>query len=166
MRMPTRSSLSLGGSRRWRAGYRPAWPCTPSRPVGRPPPNVVRSAGPVVEISVYPNREPHSRHESDAGDCGPSLPPSVESSEPTSQGNSSPRLKGSSQAPLRRSATHTCTIAQAKKPRGRPSSRCPASTCLSQDSFAHSQSDNQQNVVIQVSHGGTRPSFIDVPEVR
>jgi NAD(P)-dependent dehydrogenase (short-subunit alcohol dehydrogenase family) len=32
---------------------------------------------PVVEVSVDPNREPHSRHESDAGDCGPSLPPGV-----------------------------------------------------------------------------------------
>src|SRR3984957_10181264 len=30
--MPTRSSLSLGGSRGWRAGYPPAWPCTLSRP--------------------------------------------------------------------------------------------------------------------------------------
>ena len=38
IRMPTRSSLSLGGSRRWRAGYPPAWPRTLSRPVGRPPP--------------------------------------------------------------------------------------------------------------------------------
>ena len=28
---------------------------------------------PAVEVSVYPNREPHSRHESDAGDRGPSL---------------------------------------------------------------------------------------------
>ena len=32
---------------------------------------------PVVEVSVYPNREPHSRHESDAGDRGPSVPPGV-----------------------------------------------------------------------------------------
>ena len=32
---------------------------------------------PVVEVSVYPNREPHSRHESDAGDRGPSVPPRV-----------------------------------------------------------------------------------------
>ena len=30
-----------------------------------------------VEVSVYPNREPHSRHESDAGDRGPSVPPGV-----------------------------------------------------------------------------------------
>ena len=29
------------------------------------------------EVSVYPNREPHSRHESDAGDRGPSVPPGV-----------------------------------------------------------------------------------------
>ena len=36
--MPTRSSSSLGGPRRWRAGYPPAWPCTPSRPVARPTP--------------------------------------------------------------------------------------------------------------------------------
>src|SRR5208282_4280421 len=32
---------------------------------------------PVVEVFVYPNREPHSRHESDAGDRGPSVPPGV-----------------------------------------------------------------------------------------
>ena len=32
---------------------------------------------PGVEVSVYPNREPHSRHESDAGDRGPSVPPGV-----------------------------------------------------------------------------------------
>src|SRR5450755_4040263 len=32
---------------------------------------------PGVEVSVYPNREPHSRHESDAGDSGPSVPPGV-----------------------------------------------------------------------------------------
>ncbi len=32
---------------------------------------------PVVEVSVYPNREPHSRHESDAGDRSPSVPPRV-----------------------------------------------------------------------------------------
>ena len=38
------------------------------------------------------------------------------------------KLKGSSQAQLRRSATHTSTIAPARKPRGRPSSRSPAST--------------------------------------
>ncbi len=38
---------------------------------------VVRNAGPVVEVSVDPNREPHSRHESDAGDRGPSVPPGV-----------------------------------------------------------------------------------------
>ena len=31
----------------------------------------------VVEVSLYPNREPHSRHESDAGDRGPSVPPGV-----------------------------------------------------------------------------------------
>ena len=37
---------------------------------------------PVVEVSVYPNREPHSRHESDAGNRGPSVPPGVRSSEP------------------------------------------------------------------------------------
>ena len=49
------------------------------------------------------------------------------SSEPTSQGNSSPRLKGSSQAQLRRSASHTSTIAPTRKPRGRPSSRSLAS---------------------------------------
>ena len=30
-----------------------------------------------LEVSVYPNREPHSRHESDAGDRGPSVPPGV-----------------------------------------------------------------------------------------
>ena len=41
-------------------------------------------------------------------------------------------FKGSSQAQLRRSATHTSTIAPARKPRGRPSSRSPASTCLTQ----------------------------------
>src|SRR5436190_15337593 len=29
--MPTQSSLLRGGRRRWRAGYPPAWPCTPSR---------------------------------------------------------------------------------------------------------------------------------------
>ncbi len=38
MHMPTRSSSSLGGSRRWRAGYPPAWPCTLSRPVRRTTP--------------------------------------------------------------------------------------------------------------------------------
>ena len=32
---------------------------------------------PIVEVSVYPNCEPHSRHESDAGDRGPSVPPGV-----------------------------------------------------------------------------------------
>ena len=32
---------------------------------------------PGVEVSVYPNLEPHSRHESDAGDRGPSVPPGV-----------------------------------------------------------------------------------------
>ena len=32
---------------------------------------------PGVEVSVHPNREPHSRHESDAGDRGPSVPPGV-----------------------------------------------------------------------------------------
>ena len=30
-----------------------------------------------VEVSVYPDREPQSRHESDAGDRGPSVPPGV-----------------------------------------------------------------------------------------
>ena len=30
-----------------------------------------------LEVSVYPNREPHSRHESDAGDRGPSIPPGI-----------------------------------------------------------------------------------------
>ena len=30
-----------------------------------------------LEVSVDPNREPHSRHESDAGDRGPSVPPGV-----------------------------------------------------------------------------------------
>ena len=75
-RMPTRSSSSLGGSRRWRAGYPPAWPCTPSRPVrARHQGGAKRWPG--VEVSVYPNREPHSRHESDAGDRGPSVPPGV-----------------------------------------------------------------------------------------
>ena len=34
----TRNSSSLGGSRRCRAGYPPAWPYTPSRPVARPAP--------------------------------------------------------------------------------------------------------------------------------
>ena len=38
---------------------------------------VVRNAGPVVEVAVDPNREAHSRHESDAGDRGPSVPPGV-----------------------------------------------------------------------------------------
>ena len=47
--MPTRSSLLPCGPRRW----------------------------PVIEVSVYPNREPHSRHESDAGDRGRSLHPGV-----------------------------------------------------------------------------------------
>ena len=32
---------------------------------------------PGVEVAVYPNREPHSRHESDAGDRGLSVPPGV-----------------------------------------------------------------------------------------
>ena len=32
---------------------------------------------PAVEVSVYPNRGPLSRHESDAGDRGPSVPPGV-----------------------------------------------------------------------------------------
>ena len=32
---------------------------------------------PVVEVSVYPDREPHSRHESDTGDRGPSVPPGI-----------------------------------------------------------------------------------------
>ena len=32
---------------------------------------------PGVEVFVHPNRESHSRHESDAGDCGPSVPPGV-----------------------------------------------------------------------------------------
>ena len=32
---------------------------------------------PGVEVSDDPNREPHSRHESDAGDRGPSVPPGV-----------------------------------------------------------------------------------------
>ena len=32
---------------------------------------------PGVEVAVYPNGEPHSRHESDAGDRGPSVPPGV-----------------------------------------------------------------------------------------
>ncbi len=50
------------------------------------------------------------------------------SSEPTSQGNSSPRRRRSSQAQLRRCATRTFTIAPTRKPRGRPSSRSPAST--------------------------------------
>ena len=46
-------------------------------PGAAPDTKAVRNAGPVVEVSVYPNREPHSRHESDAGDRGPSVPPGV-----------------------------------------------------------------------------------------
>ena len=46
-------------------------------PGGATATKVVRSAEPVVEVSVYPNRESHSRHESDAGDRGPSLHPGV-----------------------------------------------------------------------------------------
>ena len=46
-------------------------------PGGATATKVVRNAGLVVEVSVYPNREPHSRHESDAGDRGPSVPPGV-----------------------------------------------------------------------------------------
>ena len=40
--------------------------------------------------------------------------------------------KGSSQAQSRRSASLTSTIEPARKPLGRPSSRSPASTCLTQ----------------------------------
>ena len=46
-------------------------------PGGATATKVVRNAGPAVEVSVYPNREPHSRYESDAGDRGPSVPPGV-----------------------------------------------------------------------------------------
>ena len=54
MRMPTRSSLSLGGSRRWRAGYPPAWPCTLSRPVAATDTKVVRNAGPLLKYLFIP----------------------------------------------------------------------------------------------------------------
>ena len=54
MRMPTRSSSSLGGSRRWRAGYPPAWPCTLSRPVAATDTKVVRNAGPALKYLFIP----------------------------------------------------------------------------------------------------------------
>ena len=101
-------------------------------PGGATATKVVRNAGPALKYLFIPIVNLIPRHESDAGDRGPSVPPGVGVRRPTSQGNSSPQLKGSSQAQLRRSATHTSTIAPAKKPRGRPSSRSLASISLPQ----------------------------------
>jgi hypothetical protein len=127
-RMPTRSSSSLGGSRRWRGGYPPAWPCTPSRPVGAPDTKVVRNAGPLLKWLLIPmvklipgmsqTPETAARRYLQASEFGTDVSGQFFASAP----------KGSSQAQLRRSATHTFTIAPTRKPRGRPSSRSPAST--------------------------------------
>ena len=46
-------------------------------PGGATDTKVVRNAGPLLKYLFIPNREPHSRHESDAGDRGPSVPPGV-----------------------------------------------------------------------------------------
>ena len=93
--------------------------------------NVVRNAGPLLKYLMIPimNLIPGMIRRRRWRPVGTSR---RRSSEPTSRGNSSPRLKGSSQAQLRRSATRTSTIAPARKPRGRPSSTSPASTCLTQ----------------------------------
>ena len=63
---------------------------------------VVRNAGPVVEVAVDPNREAHSRHESDAGDRGPSVPPGVGVRNRRLRAILRLGAKGSSQAQLRR----------------------------------------------------------------
>ena len=41
-------------ARRWRAGYPPAWPCTPSRPVAAPDTKAVRNLGPAMKWLMIP----------------------------------------------------------------------------------------------------------------
>jgi len=91
-------------------------------PGGATATKVVRNAGPALKYLFIPivnlipgmNQTPETaaRRYLQASEFGTDV-----------SGNSSPRLKGSSQAQLRCSASHTSTIAPARKPRGRPSSR-------------------------------------------
>ncbi len=101
-------------------------------PGSAPDTKVVRNAWAGHEAGDDSTREPHSRHESDAGDRSSSGISRPRSSEPTSRANSSPRRRRSSQAQSRRCATRTFTIAPTKKPPGRPSSRSLASISLPQ----------------------------------
>ncbi len=113
-----------------KSSYPPAWPYTPSRPVPRPLPRFRDKLVwplkylfiPIANLIPGMNQTPET--------AARRYLQASESSEPTSQGNSSPRLKGSSQAQLRRSATHTSTIAPARKLRGRRSSRSLGSISL------------------------------------
>ena len=116
-------------SRRWRADCRPTWLCALSSPGGATATNVVRSASPMLKyvfisiVNLIPgmNQTPETAASRylQASEFGTD-----------SQGNSSPRPKGSSQARSRCGASHTSTIAATRKLRGRPSSKSPASTCL------------------------------------
>ena len=98
-------------------------------PGGAPGTKVVRNAGPALKWLFIPLSKliPGMSH---TPETAARRYLQASSSPPTFQGNSSPRRKGSSQAQLWRSSIHTSTLATARKPRGRPSSRYPASTCL------------------------------------
>ena len=98
-------------------------------PGGATATKVVRSAGPLLKYLFIPivnlisgmNQTPETaaRRYIQASEFGTDV-----------SGQFSPRHKGSSQVPLRCSASRTYTIAPARKPRGRPSSRSPASISL------------------------------------
>ena len=78
------------------------------------------------EVSVYPNREPHSRHESDAGDCCAPVYPGLQVR--------NRRLRAILRLGAREILRPNCGAAppapsqsrQSEKPPGRPSSRSPA----------------------------------------